>query len=86
MPVQRGAIEQWEPEIVPMRENQDLQDQFTCWSASRDAFHAQIARRPTSKSADAWQKDYFRGLDMDGNEADGHQTKLRLCPFKPVKG
>jgi hypothetical protein len=51
MPVQRGMFEQWEPEIVSMRENLDLLDQFTRWSASRDAFHAQIARRPTSKSA-----------------------------------
>jgi Family of unknown function (DUF6065) len=85
MPVQRGMIEQWEPELVSMRENPDLLDQFTRWSASRDAFHAQIARRPTSKSADAWQKDYFRGLDMNGNEAPGHQTKLRLCPFSAVK-
>ena len=42
MPVQRGMIGQWEPELVPMRENPDLLDQFTRWSASRDAFHAQI--------------------------------------------
>jgi hypothetical protein len=54
MPVQRGMIEQWEPEIVSMRENPDLLDQFTRWSASRDAFHAQ--------RAPGWQKTYFNRL------------------------
>jgi len=86
MPVQRGEIDQWEPEILPMRENPDLLRQFTAWSASRDAFHARQARDQPSVAADKWQKDYFRGLDMDGHEADEHQTKLRLCPFKDIKG
>jgi hypothetical protein len=86
MPVQRGMIEQWEPEIVSMRENPDLLRQFTAWSASRDAFHARQARDQPSVAADKWQKDYFRGLDMDGKEVSGHQTKLRLCPFQVAKG
>lgn len=81
MPVQRGGIEQWEPEILPMQADPDLQRQFTTWSRSRDAFHAKIASNPPTAAADKWQKDYFRGRDMDGHEAEGHQTKLRLCPF-----
>jgi hypothetical protein len=78
MPVQRGTIEQWQPELVPMQENPDLLHQFTAWSASRDAFHA--------RQAGGWQKDYFQGRDMHGHEAEGHQTKLRLCPFSGIKG
>jgi hypothetical protein len=78
MPVQRGAIEQWEPELVPMQENPDLLRQFTAWSASRDDFHA--------RQASGWQKDYFRGIGMDGKAAEGHQTKVRLCPFPLIKG
>ena len=61
-----------------MQENPDLLHQFQKWSQSRDEFHAH--------QASGWQKDYFRGLDMDGREAEGHQTKLRLCPFSAIKG
>jgi hypothetical protein len=81
MPIPRGLVEQWEPEIVPMAGNPDLQQQYTEWSRSRDAFHATVAQRPPRTQAEQWQKDYFRGVDMNGKEAEGHQTKLRLCPF-----
>jgi len=81
MPIQRGIMEQWKPEIRLMKDEPDLQRQYATWSASRDAFQVKMKSGPAVAPADGWQKHYFRGLDMDGKEAEGHQTKLRVCPF-----
>jgi hypothetical protein len=45
MPVQRGMIEQWEPEIVPMRENPDL---LRGASKKRAQIHAKLPKREHS--------------------------------------
>ena len=52
-------------------------DQFKTWSASRDAFHAQMAQRTPQAGSDKWQKDYYRGVDPTGQPGSAsHQTRF----------
>lgn len=80
-PVPRGVLAAVQPRYAPLDSNPDLKAQFEAWSASRNAFHAKIAREPV-KPADGWQKDYFKGIDMKGHRFPEHETKLRLRPFQ----
>lgn len=80
-PVQRTVLETLETAIVPMSQAPKIAEQFAAWSASRNAFQTQVTL-PGTRTADTWQKRYYRGLDM--NEKPGvrdHLTKLRLRPF-----
>jgi hypothetical protein len=82
MPVQRQSVEQFSTRITPIDDAPELKASFESWSASRDAFQAQVAATPDLQPADKWQKLYFRGLMPDGSEGSAeHQAKLRLCPF-----
>jgi hypothetical protein len=81
-PVDRNAIEQVKPRIVPIEEAPELKQQFEQWSASRDAFQAQIAAHPPEEPNAKWQKFYYRGVDAAGQPgAADHRTKLRLADF-----
>jgi len=81
-PVRRGALDRMEPKFVPLAENPDLLAQFEAWSRSRSAFQATMTDGQPRPPTDKWQKRYFRGLTMNGEEAaPDHRTKLRLKPF-----
>lgn len=80
-PVQTALLEQFRPRFALMKEEPGLQDQFSRWSASRNAFQEKVRQVPTSR-ADGWQKDYMRGRDMDDRKAAGHRSKLRLREFE----
>ncbi|MEN3950026.1 DUF6065 family protein [Iodidimonas sp. SYSU 1G8] len=81
-PVERGAIESFEPAFAPLDADPETAARFHAWSAARDAFHAKIQRDPPQAPADRWQKHYYRGVDVNGNSlVDDHRTKLRLKPF-----
>ncbi len=83
-PVQRGVLEQMDPKIVTLTEGSDLMQQFRAWSASRDAFQAQMADGKQRSPSEKWQKRYYRGLTMhDQAPAADHRTRLRLKPFGP---
>jgi hypothetical protein len=81
-PVQRQALDRFNPRIAPMSENPQLAADFAAWSRSRDAFQQRMRIEPPALPADKWQKNYFRGLRPDGRQAGvDHQGKLRLKPF-----
>ena len=81
-PVQRGALDAFEPRLEPIASETGLSERFTEWSQARDAFHAQMAKAPPATPADKWQKHYYRGVDVRGRAgAEDHQAKLRLKPF-----
>lgn len=81
-PVPRGVLAEVQPRYAPLSGNPALKEQFDAWSASRNAFHAKIAREPV-KPADGWQKHYHRGVDMAGGAGvPDHETRLRLRPFQ----
>jgi Family of unknown function (DUF6065)/Cupin-like domain len=81
-PVQRGYLQEFIPNFVPMESDPVLMEQFKTWSKSRDAFHAQMRREMPQAESDKWQKHYYRGTDVTGRTGtDDHQSKLRLAPF-----
>jgi hypothetical protein len=85
-PVQRGYLEAVTPRFVSMEDAPEVLDQFKAWSASRDAFHAQMAQAVPQSGADKWQKDYYRGVDPAGQRgSSSHQTKLRLAEFAAAR-
>ncbi len=81
-PVQRAALEGFEPEFQSLERDPELKRRFLEWSTSRDAFHAAVAANPPKAPTDRWQKHYYRGVDAAGEALIGdHRSKLRLKPF-----
>jgi hypothetical protein len=81
-PVQRAAIEAFEPAFAPLDSDAATAERFWAWSRARDAFHARMQRDPPTAPADRWQKHYYRGLDASGEAmVSDHRAKLRLKAF-----
>jgi hypothetical protein len=81
-PVERAAVEAFEPAFAPLGADPATEARFQAWSKERDAFHARMQAEPPKAPADRWQKHYYRGVDVAGETlvAD-HRAKLRLHPF-----
>lgn len=83
-PIQRGLLEQFEPEMRDFGTAPEKQKHHTDWLASRKNFLADLPKPGTDANDERWQKNYYRGFKPDGEPAPpGHQIKLRLKPFKP---
>lgn len=81
-PVERDTVESVTPRFLPIESEPDLKQAFEAWSASREAFQAEVALNPPSRPADKWQKLYYRGVMPDGSPGPGgHQSKLRPADF-----
>jgi len=85
-PVQRGYLQNVNPKFTPMESDPEVMRQFKEWGRSRDEFHARMARGASRSGSDTWQKNYYRGLDIDNRPgATDHSTKLRLKPFTDLR-
>jgi len=81
-PVERAALESFQPRFAPLESEPELQASFYDWSRSREAFHHEMARNPPQKPADKWQKHYYQGVDSAGrSHIDDHCTKVHAPPF-----
>ena len=81
-PVQRAALEEFEPTFAPLAADPATAARFKAWSTERDAFHQTMQRQPPQAPADRWQKHYYRGVDVAGEMlVPDHRAKLRLRPF-----
>ena len=75
-----GAVR---PKLKPMEDNPALLATYRAWSAARAAFQAWVRENKPAKSADQWQKLYYRGLDPTGKEGPAdHESRLRPAPFE----
>lgn len=84
-PLQRGAIETFEPAFAPLGADPATEARFRAWSDARDSFQARIQKEPPKAPAERWQKHYYRGVDVAGETlVDDHRAKLRLKPFDTV--
>lgn len=82
-PVQREILDSVEPRFADIDEAPELRSQFEAWSASRDAFHAQMREHPPTRPSEKWQKLYYRGVAPDGVASScPHQSKLRVRDFE----
>ena len=85
-PVQRGALEHFQPRLEPMPDQPQLMSAYTEWSEARDAFHKRMQRERPRLPSETWQKHYYRGTDLAGKVyIDDHRTKLRLKAFDTSK-
>jgi hypothetical protein len=83
-PLQRGAIEQVEPEIRSFDADPEVRDAYTAWAESRRAFNAGLKVKGSKAEEEKWQKDYFRGSDRYGATPADHRTRLRVKSFLPT--
>jgi hypothetical protein len=84
-PLQRGVVEQVEPEVRPLASDPEVQEAYTAWAESRRAFNEGLKVTGSQAQAQKWQKDYFRGAGRFGVPPDNHRTKLRVKPFPPAR-
>jgi hypothetical protein len=81
-PVERRAVEAFEPAFAPLGADPATEARFRAWSQARDAFHARARQHPPKAPTDRWQKHYFRGVDVGGEALiSDHRSKVRLRPF-----
>jgi hypothetical protein len=81
VPVPRGLAEQMEPRYVPLDDNPELAHEYREWEKSRSTFNADLARLDPDAVKRGWQRDYMKGLNIRGEQAEEHQTRLHLLEF-----
>lgn len=86
VPQRRGELESFTPEIRPVDAEPEVARGYREWDAGRDELRRRkflgMYFQEHADDADGWEKAYFRGRTSDGRQAAGHQTKLRLLPFR----
>ncbi|HEV8389355.1 MAG TPA: DUF6065 family protein [Dongiaceae bacterium] len=81
-PVQRGPLEDMQPEIRDMASDPVLRADFGQWGQERREFTDRLMVKDSSEARMRWQKRYYRGLTMqDEAGAPDHQARLRLPEF-----
>jgi hypothetical protein len=81
-PVQRGALEAFDPKFESLESDPVTERRFLDWSQARDAFHESGKQASASKPSERWQKHYYRGVDVAGEVlVPDHQSKLHLKAF-----
>jgi hypothetical protein len=83
MPVRRGELETFEPELRLLSENPELEHEHKMWTANRSKFNADLREPGSEAQAEKWQKLYHRGVGAGGAPSgiDDHRTRLKLKPF-----
>jgi hypothetical protein len=80
VPQRRGELEALAPRMRSIQAEPSLAAEFAQWSASRQAFES--GRETSLVSASTFQRHYLRGQTVTGREAEHHQLKLSLKPFR----
>lgn len=81
-PIQRGVIEQVEPEIRSLAEEPDVHAAYTAWADSRKVFNEELKVAGSEAQAAKWQKHYFQGVGSFGAVPPDHRTRLHLKSFR----
>ena len=84
VPIVRGLAENLVPIRCPLSENQQLQSEFEQWRRQREQFLKMLSGRVPETVQKGWQKDYFKGRDVNKNIFPDHQTQILLRDFKRV--
>lgn len=90
VPQPRNALEGFEPFVLPLSENPDLESRHSEWAKRRVKFFAEVQARfaedPAGTAANPpWQKEYMRGtIPNDAPRFAHHQTSLKLGKFRDV--
>ncbi len=84
-PLQRGLVDQIEPEFRALETDGEVREAYLAWADRRRDFNEQLSLPGSEAQAQKWQKDYFRGTASFGKAPPDHRTKLRLAEFKPLR-
>ena len=75
-PFQRGYLEQWNPEIKNIKDNEELNIQYTEWSESRRNYNSNL-----KTNGNKGERDYLRGQHKNGEKFKDHQNSIRAKEF-----
>jgi len=85
VPQQRHQLEKFATRIERLSENSNLDAQHNEWSLSRRNILERLAcDKKTGAKKKEWQKDYFQGRTVSGEQFFQHQTALELHDFEPL--
>lgn len=83
VPQRRAELEAFAPAIRSIETNPELYQQHQAWSSSREQFLQALSSSPGDGRAPHWQRDYFQGRHVGGDQAEPeHQTRLDVRPFE----
>lgn len=78
VPILTQAVEETEVEILPIGDENQLQERMDGFAARRGTLLQGGETPDPMKVREAWGREYFRGKLADGTEAPRHTHKLRL--------
>ncbi len=81
VPVRRGDLERFGPEIRVLSENHALDSGYKEWCSSRSLFNAELKINGSPAQKQGWQRHYMRGEMVDNAPAYDHQTALQIRDF-----
>jgi hypothetical protein len=82
VPQRRGELDNVSPTIGRLTDDPALERRYGRWHQSRSAFISALRRGEREAVKKGWQRDYFLGRDIDGNDAPEHQMHLNLSDFQ----
>jgi hypothetical protein len=85
-PNKRGEAEQVTPVFGLLTDHPGLFRRFSRWTRSRRTFLSDLSSGAEDAVQRGWQRDYFRGQEVGGQEAREHQMRLRLRRFQDEHG
>lgn len=78
LPMRRGDLEKFQPEVHSISDDAETERKFRLWSDSRTAFNKDL--RDNGKTP-GWQKHYYVGRTPSGEAFADHRLRLRLKEF-----
>jgi hypothetical protein len=84
IPMTRGLAESLRPEQRPLQSDKQLAAAYQTWRRQRGKFLTRLCQKEPTAVRDGWEKDYFKGVDMQGNVFGPHQTHIPLHEFIKV--
>ena len=82
VPYPRHYIGKFQPEQKNLNESPKLYQQYVDWREDRLAFNEALGEEGSDAAQDGWQRKYMKGQDQQGNVFAGHESKIRVQPFK----
>lgn len=82
LPLRRHDVESFQPEILNLESNPELEKSYHTWAASRHAFTEENFGKFDAAGNPVWQKHYTKGIGPAGETAPEHQVKFAVRAFE----
>ncbi len=81
VPQRRGELQAFKPKFETIEGAGTLLQRYTAWHKSRNTFLQKIEKGDRDAVSRGWQKNYFRGEDVDKKRFQEHVTRVPLQEF-----